>query len=51
MYLTDNTCHENAVRHVINGVIECFCKRGFYGNGKNCTGKFNFATINLYIYC
>ncbi len=46
MYPTDNTCHENAVGHVINGVFECFCKPGFYENGKNCTGNFNCLRFN-----
>ena len=50
LYPTDNTCHEDAVGHVINGVIECFCKRGFYGNGTNCTGIFELVAINLYVY-
>ncbi|CAB4002444.1 fibrillin-2-like isoform X48, partial [Paramuricea clavata] len=33
----ENNCHADAVGHLINGVIECFCKPGFYGSGKNCT--------------
>ena len=37
---TENRCDENAEGYEINGVIECFCKRGFYGNGENCTGMF-----------
>ena len=38
--VTDITCNENAESHVINGMIECFCKRGYYGNGKKCAGRF-----------
>ena len=45
MYPTDNSCHDDAVGHVINGVIECFCKRGFYGNGTNCTGIFELVQL------
>ena len=36
--LLEDLCHENAVRHIINGTTECFCKQGYYGNGINCTG-------------
>ncbi|CAB4041983.1 sushi, von Willebrand factor type A, EGF and pentraxin domain-containing 1-like isoform X4, partial [Paramuricea clavata] len=32
-----NLCDENAEAHEINGVVDCFCKRGYYGNGKICT--------------
>ena len=49
VYPTDSTCHQDAVGHVINGVIECFCKRGFYGNGTNCTGISESESEKLYL--
>ena len=38
---TRMTCDENAELHVINGRIQCFCKRGYYGNGRTCSGRFD----------
>jgi hypothetical protein len=35
-------CDENAEWHVIDGMIECFCNYGYYGNGTDCTGTFDF---------
>ena len=33
-----DTCDANAVSHEVGGKIECFCNRGFHGNGTTCTG-------------
>ena len=34
-----NECHLNAVCTNTEGTYVCRCKKGFSGNGKNCTGK------------
>lgn len=48
-FKTEHPCDENAEAHMINGVIDCFCKRGYYGNGKTCSGLLyiddNFVTF------
>ena len=44
-FIPEEACHENAARHLINGTTECFCKQGYYGNGKNCTGMLKIETF------
>ena len=34
-----NECHLNAVCTNTEGSYVCRCKKGYSGNGKNCTGK------------
>ena len=34
-----NECSANALCHNLHGSYNCTCKEGYYGDGKNCTGK------------
>ena len=44
----NHSCHVNATCMNILGSHVCQCHAGYTGNGKNCTGEFNFfATIFL----
>jgi hypothetical protein len=49
LFPTEDNCHPDAVGHVINGVIECFCKPGFYGSGENCTGMLQKQMCKFFI--
>ena len=35
---TSMECHESARCAIKNGVRDCYCKRGFTGDGLNCQG-------------
>ena len=34
-------CHANATCVNFDGGHRCVCNKGYYGNGTNCTGKWN----------
>lgn len=37
----NNDCDQNAICNNTIGSFECFCKKGFTGNGKTCSGNEN----------
>ena len=44
---SENECHVNATCANTMGSYNCTCKRGYGGDGRNCSGKFqsNAGTI------
>ena len=45
-----DSCHDNATCSDENGSYTCVCKRGFTGDGFNCTGeplKFDYINVRV----